>query len=102
MARQKRARVVQWTRDCPTEWQPQQVVDPRTNNYFTPNGAWEFIAEQLEAKDPNIDTKILDKPPWKKAYILLIQTKEGVIYIKVHFGKGGKIVGRSFHYSDRN
>jgi len=98
LARRKRARDVRWSRDCPTEWQPEQVIDPRTGTYFTRNGAWDFIAEQLETEGKDIKPKVLDKPLGKKAYELIVGTKQGKIYIKVHFGNGGKIVGRSFHY----
>lgn len=98
MARQKRAREVRWSRDCPIEWQPQQVIDPRTGTCFTPNGAWDFIAEQLEKEGTSIIPKQLDKPQGKTGYVLKIGTVDGEIYIKIHFGNGGKIVGRSFHY----
>lgn len=97
LARSKKARDFKWTPECPTEWQPTKVIDPRTQEPFTPAGAWEFVADSLD--DPSIEVieKIMDKPSEKKAYVMKITTKHGKIYIKVQFGYGGKIKGRSFH-----
>jgi hypothetical protein len=98
LARRKKSRDWNWNPDCPTEWQPTQVIDPRSSNPFTHDGAWDFIAERLEQENTVIEEVILDNPPKKKAYVLRESTAHGEIYIKIHFGNGGKIKGRSFHY----
>ena len=97
LARSRKTRDFKWTPECPTEWQPTKVIDPRTQEPFTLAGAWEFVAERLEDSSIEVLEKIMDKPSGKKAYEMKIPTKHSKIYIKVQFGYGGKIKGRSFH-----
>lgn len=97
LAAKKSARITRWSPNMPTQWQPMTVIDPRNGQPFTPSGAWEFIVEKLQDSDTVLEEKFLDKPKGKKAYVLRIDTENGQIYIKIHFGNGGKIVGRSFH-----
>lgn len=82
----------------PTKWWFDKVIDPRSKKPFTYFGTWEFIAEMLEDETTVLGRKKLDKPPEVEAYKFTVKTNWGTIYIKVHFGKGDVIVGRSFHY----
>lgn len=100
LARQKQALIIPYEEKKPSKWWFGNVTDPRSGNYFTYIGAWDFIAEKLEEEDTSIEEITLDKPPGKKAYVLHVDTTHGEIYIKVHFGHGNTIVGRSFHYSN--
>jgi len=95
-------RRVPFEQEYPKKWCFGEVVDPRSRKYFTPLGAWDFIAEQLEEVGTTITEVKLEKPPGKKAYVLKTPTRDGTIYIKIHFGIGGNIViGRSFHYTEQ-
>jgi hypothetical protein len=94
-------RNVPFSEEYPTKWWFGQVIDPRSHKYFTPVGAWDFIAENLEDPGTKIREIVLEKPEGRKAYELLLPTKKDVIYIKIHFGgKGDTVIGRSFHYSE--
>jgi len=82
------------------KWWPGSVFDPGCGEYFTTEGAWEFIAEQLNEKGTIIKQVPLKKLPGSKAYELNIPTYKGKIYIKISFGgKGDTVIGHSFHYS---
>ena len=48
LIKQKSKRWTQWTRERPTEWQPEEIADPATGMRMTGLGAWEFILERLE------------------------------------------------------
>jgi len=88
--------------EIPTKWWFGKVIDPRTGKCFTPAGTWDFIAEKLEERGTKIKEVVLNKPPGRRGYELLVPTRNGTIYIKVHFGAGGnKVVGRSFHYPEK-
>ena len=103
LARRKRARVVGWSPVRPTDWRPHSVRNPGgiLNTQFSDAAAWELIASQLEA-GCEVETIILDKPPGAKGYVMLIELEPGrPIYIKLQLGSG-KIIGRSFHYSEKN
>jgi len=89
--------VVAYEDDSPSKWWFGTIVDPRTGTYFTPSGAWEFIAEQLLDKGNQVRETQLKKPPGKKAYELRVRTQQGVIYVKIQFGEGDTVIGRSFH-----
>jgi len=94
-------RRVPFEQEYPKRWCFGEVVDPRSRKYFTPAGAWDFIAEQLEETGTKINEITLKKPPGKKAYVLKTPTRDGIIYIKIHFGmRGDTVFGRSFHYSE--
>lgn len=95
LARRKTARDLGWPRD----WRPQTVRDPFTGEWFTDAGAWEFIADCLDAGEA-LQEIVLDNPPGKLAYVLHLDTDKNSprIYIKVRLG-AGKVLGISFHYS---
>lgn len=93
---------VPFEQEYPKRWCFGGVVDPRSQKYFTPAGAWDFIAEQLEEAGTTIAEVTLDKPAGRKAFVLKTSTQHGTIYVKIHFGgKGDTVIGRSFHYSEQ-
>lgn len=82
----------------PTDWAPQHVLNPETNQPFTPDGAWDFIVKKL-SQGHEIDTVTLDVPIGKIGYVLKIDGAHNEkIYVKLQIGSG-KVVGRSFHIS---
>lgn len=104
LARRKNARVVDWSRERPTDWRPQSVRNPGgiVDTHFTDAAAWDLIVSQLSA-DCEVEPIILEKPPGATGYVMLIELDpdEKPIYIKLQLGSG-KIIGRSFHYSQKN
>ena len=100
LAAKRNAWDVEWSNASPTEWQPTTVIDPRTDDYFTPISAKEWIAELLRNESTKLEVVTLKKPAGKKAYVIKVPTNHGEIYVKIQFGSsGGHIRGRSFHYS---
>jgi len=100
LARQKDKRDVGIWPEDPHRWEPGSVIDPRSKKPFTYPGAWNFIAEELEKKQTSIRSVPLIAPRGKEGYEFLVSTEYGTIYIKVRLAKG-KIIGRSFHYSEK-
>lgn len=98
LARQKKRRRSQFTRQEPTKWKPQTVRDSN-GEFFTDPGAWEFIAELVDSGHPLKEIE-LRLPPGKTAYVMKkrLDSSHPEIYIKVRLG-AGVIIGRSFHYS---
>ena len=96
LARQKDKRDVGIGPEDPPKWWPMSVTDPRSGEPFTPAGAWDFIAEQLDKNETLIKQVLLKKPCGKLAYEFRVRTECGTIYIKVRLAKD-KIIGRSFH-----
>jgi len=97
--RRRWCRVLGWPRD----WRPGTVVDPHDadQQVFTEAGAWEFIAELLEAGHP-IQEIELDNPAGKRGYVLVADggDQRPEIYVKLQLGSG-QVIGRSFHYSNK-
>jgi hypothetical protein len=99
LARQKSKRRV--AHEFPCRWFPSEVTNPEDGQKFTDAGAWEFIARLLEdVEGQNVDVKSLDCPKDKTGYEMKCDLPTGKVYIKVHYGHGPSILGRSFHYSD--
>lgn len=101
LAASKRTRRTVFTESAPCDWRPQQVRDPRSGLYFTEIGAWEFTVE-LITNGHTIKIVILDHPPGKKGYVLIVPGCDDLpdIYIKLQLGSGF-VYGRSFHPSDK-
>ena len=99
-ARRKGTRNYEWTQERPTDWRPYTVRNPSTGEYFTNEGAWEFIATLLESGHA-VEIIILEKPPGKNGYVMKVELeKEGPsLYVKLELGRS-VVYGRSFHYSD--
>lgn len=97
LAANKKKRVSSFSKSMPTEWNPLQVLHPRTGFPFSDASAWAFIADLLDS-EVELAKVTLDKPLGKDAYVVKVDGYKGrpKIYIKIHFGSGG-IVGRSFH-----
>ena len=84
----------------PTHWNPTNVLHPQTGDPFTPDGAWEFV-RQLLVGGADVETIVLDKPPGRTGYIIKTAGRgDEEIYIKLELGSG-KVIGRSFHPSER-
>lgn len=103
LARRGRARVTEFSRDRPTDWRPGQVRNPdgMVDTHFTDTAAWELIASKLEDGHP-VEIVELEKPPGATGYVMKIDIEPGqpLLYVKLQLGSG-KIIGRSFHYSER-
>ena len=97
------ARTVEFTRDSPIDWRPGDVPNPSglLLPYFDDASAWELIATKLEGGH-EVETKTLDHPPGKKAYVMKIDLNPGrpLLYVKFQLRRG-VVIGRSFHESDR-
>ncbi len=103
LARRRKARVTEFRSDRPSDWRPGQVRNPNgvLDSHFTDASAWEYIATKLENGHP-VDAMRLDKPPGAKGYVMKIDIEPDMpqLYVKLQLGSG-KIIGRSFHYSER-
>lgn len=100
LARQKSKRRV--PRELPCSWQPRTVINPEDSQPFTDAGAWEFSAqllEDMEGQDVEVIT-LTERPAGTTAYVMKRDLPTGKVYIKVHYGHGPSILGRSFHYSE--
>jgi hypothetical protein len=98
LCRRKRTRTTEWTSTQPTQWQPGTVTNPIDDQPFTDSGAWELVADLLDANHP-IERVELDQPPGKIGYVLVVPIGGRQLYVKLQLGSG-KVIGRSFHYSD--
>ncbi len=93
----KRTRTV--VRGMGNHWEPWNVKDPASGEYFDTESAWRFIHELLE-QGVEVEEIELDYPPSKKGYVLFHNGTGGQrIYIKLQF-MGNLVGGRSFHISD--
>lgn len=99
-ARRKGTRTYEWTQERPSDWRPYTVRDPSTGEYFTNEGAWEFIANLLD-NGHYVEIIILEKPPGKNGYVMKVELEKErpPLYIKLELGRS-VVYGRSFHYSD--
>lgn len=102
LARRREARVTAFSPDRPTEWRPGQVRNPTgmLDACFTDASAWELIATKLEEEHP-VELVTLRKPQGAKGYVMKIEIEPDapLLYVKLQLGSG-KIIGRSFHYSE--
>ena len=87
----------------PTDWRPTKVRNPNglLDDHFTDPTAWELIAYLLAGGHP-VEVLELRKPPGARGYVMLIDIEPGQpqLYVKLELGTG-KVLGRSFHYSER-
>src|SRR5947208_15781383 len=92
LAASSRTRVVPATRSEPCDWKPWTVKHPRTGEYFTDAGGWEFVAEIL-ATDVEVELVVLEKPKGKTGYVIKTPGCPGEpeIYIKLRIGTGAVI-----------
>jgi hypothetical protein len=103
LARRRNARVTAFSYDRPTDWRPGQVRNPAgvLDTHFTDAAAWELIASRIE-NGHVLEVVQLEKPPGARGYVMKIDVEPGQprLYVKLQLGSG-KIIGRSFHYSER-
>jgi hypothetical protein len=85
----------------PCDWRPTTVTNPTSGICFTDISAWSRIAELAETGHP-IEGLQLEQPKGEIGYVMsvMLDEKQPELYIKVQL-KGGKIFGRSFHYSTK-
>jgi hypothetical protein len=95
LSRRKSARALGW----PREWRPYEIVDPKTGEPFTDATAWELVADLLEDPTVAVEEVLLESPPGKRGYVIQTSLNARRLYVKVQLGSG-KIIGRSFHYSE--
>ena len=107
LARRPHKRKTKFSRDTPTVWRPHQVRNPDAalgppHDVFTDAGAWELIASRLEHGHDVEAVKLL-KPAGGTGYVMKIMLEETrpLLYVKLQL-RHGVILGRSFHYSERN
>lgn len=102
LARRPSARRSAFSLNQPTEWCPNQVLNPDGvfDSCFTSLTAWEFIATRLEEGE-EVEVIELRHPKGAKGYVLRIDLgpKFPRLYVKLQM-RGGVIFGRSFHYSE--
>jgi hypothetical protein len=100
LCRGRRTRMHSFSPTMPTHWSPQHVRRPDSGEAFSDDSAWTFIADLLGCGH-EIEVIILDKPPGKTGYVLKCDGHDGEkIYMKIMMGSG-KVIGRSFHVSER-
>ena len=104
LARRSHARITEFISERPTDWRPGQVRNPNgvLDTHFTDASAWELIASRLEGGHP-VEIVELRKPDGATGYVMKVDLEPDRprLYIKLQLGSG-KIIGRSFHYSERN
>lgn len=101
LARRSQSRSATFSRARPTDWRPSDVRDPAGwFPYFTGPTAWEFIASRLEGGE-EVEVVELHQPPGARGYVMKIDVGADVpsLYVKLEL-RAGKIIGRSFHYSE--
>ncbi|MCY4060670.1 MAG: hypothetical protein OXG44_22060 [Gammaproteobacteria bacterium] len=105
LARRPRRRSAVFHPESPVDWRPHQVRNPDAeldppHDVFTEAGAWEFIARKL---DDGHDVRVvtLRVPAGARAYVMTIdlETSKPPLYVKLQL-RHGRILGRSFHYSE--
>ena len=95
-------RIVGQPPERPNRWYPFRVPNPEALDLpFNDTSAWHFIADRLRQGEP-VETIELDQPEGATGYVMKIELREGSdpLYVKLEVA-GNKIIGRSFHLSDR-
>ena len=97
----RRTRTNVFTNKRPTKWNPYEVVRPGTCETFTPESAWDYVAELLVA-GTRVDQMELKQPDGCVGYVMIVPgSGNEEIYVKLELA-GGKVVGRSFHISNKD
>jgi hypothetical protein len=93
---------MEWSQTMPCDWVPHTVKCPITEMPYTDAGAWNLIADLLEAGQSFVEVK-LRKPAGDIAYETVVTLRADLppLYIKIQL-KAGRIWGRSFHYALRS
>jgi hypothetical protein len=93
-----------WRDGHPSRWYPHTVADPETGEPFAEDAAWNFVSELILTRQA-IRIVPLREPAGALAFEILKDMPHGTdtLYIKLALTRSGtKIIGRSFHYSERN
>ena len=102
LARRPGAHIAQTRPGRPIDWRPRDVRNPDglLDTHFTLATAWELIADRLE-RGQEVTVIELNQPKGRKGYVMSIDMGPDVpsLYVKLELGSG-KIIGRSFHYSE--
>lgn len=102
-ARNRRSRVSEFSALAPTDRRPAEVRNPdgELDPHSTDRSAWEFIAMKLGAAHP-VEIITLRKPEGNRGYVMHIalEPDRPELYVKLQLGSG-KVIGRSFHYSEQ-
>jgi len=99
LCRRKKTRTTAPIPGRPTDWRSSSVTNPLDRQPFTDVGAWEYVADLLDAGHP-IQPIELEHPPGKTGYVLIVAIDDRELYVKLQLG-AGQVIGRSFHYSER-
>lgn len=104
LARRRTARSSTFSPSRPTDWRPNQVRNPDgvLDKYFTDSTAWELIAARLEDGE-EVEVIELKQPKGSKGYVMRIDlgSEFPELYVKLQL-RPGKILGRSFHYTEHD
>ena len=106
LARSARTRTTAFRQSEPTDWRPNEVRRPEGSflspSAFTRAEAWELIADKLD-EGHEVEVVELHKPRGAKGYVMKIDLGPDVptLYVKLQL-RGGRVIGRSFHYSERS
>ncbi len=99
---QSKTRRNNFSREAPSRWEPETIINTESGLPFSTPSAWELICKLL-LESPGIFTELkLQKPCGQTAYwatITLIPSNV-VVYIKVQL-TSGLAHGRSFHISTK-
>lgn len=97
MARSRRTRTSAFTKERPTDWNPQNVMRDDIGLAYTDDSAWNKLADLILAGHP-VEALKLDKPVGATAYVLKWAEGTQMVYAKLQ-PVGRKVLGRSFHIS---
>jgi hypothetical protein len=98
LCRSRGTRTSEFSPSRPCQWQPFHTLVPGTDDVFTGDGAWQFVADLLDAGHP-LKEVLLKKPPGKRGYVMEVEVQgRRPLYIKLQLGSG-QVWGRSFHDS---
>jgi len=102
LARRPTTRIIGRPPEHPNRWQPWKVCNPEALDMpFNDTSAWHLIADRLEQGEP-VETTPLNHPEGTTGYEMEFELRPGTtpLYIKLALAPN-KVIGRSFHISDR-
>lgn len=87
--------------DAPNRWRPYSVRHPETGLFFTDAGAWDFIADALQARAAVTCLPPTAAMPDHAYYLIEGNAFDRRIYMKIAIRPPlRKVIGLSFHYED--
>ena len=99
-ARDKHRRQSVFRSTEPCDWRPHQVLRPESGLPFDDAGAWNFVADLLEAGH-EVTEIVMEQPLGQVGYAMLIDGHSSCpkIYVKLTLSSS-MVNGRSFHDSE--